>query len=40
MDLDVWDCLGKVKRIITKIHRTDLIICSHSREGQIPSYKR
>ena len=35
MDLDLWDCLGRVKtHIIAKLHRTDLVICSYSREGQ------
>ena len=38
MDLDLWDCLGRVKQcIIVKLHRTDLVICSHSKEGKIPS---
>ena len=23
MDLDLWDCLGRVKRIIAKFHKTD-----------------
>ena len=33
-DLDLWDCLRKVKTcIIAKFHRTYLAICSHSREG-------
>ena len=31
MDLDLWDCLD---RIIAKLHRTELDICSHSREGK------
>ena len=26
--------------VIAKIHRTDLVICSHSREGQTLSYRR
>ena len=26
--------------IITKLHRTDLVICSHSREGKPPPYSR
>ena len=27
MDLDLWDCLGRVKiGIIAKLHRTDLVI--------------
>ena len=33
MDLDLWDLIRKGKtRIIAKFHRTDLVICSHSRE--------
>ena len=39
MDLDLWDFLGRVK-LIAKFHRTDLVICSHSREGKTPSYSR
>ena len=27
-------------RIIAKFHRTDLVICSHSRERKPPSYSR
>ena len=27
-------------RIIAKLHRTDIVICSHSREGKIPSYSQ
>ena len=27
-------------RITAKLHRTDLIICTHSREGKTPSYSR
>ena len=38
MDLDLWDCLGRVKLVIADFHRTDFIICSHSREGRYPSY--
>ena len=35
MDLDLGDCLGIVKLILLrKFHRTDLIICSLSREGK------
>ena len=30
---------GKI-RIIAKFHRTDLVICSHSRERKPPSYSR
>ena len=26
--------------IIAKFHRTDLVICSHSREGKTPSYSQ
>ena len=37
--LDFLDCLGRVKLIfIEKICRTDLVICSHSREGKTLSY--
>ena len=25
-------------RITAKLHRTDLVICTHSREGKTPSY--
>ena len=32
MDLDLWDCLGRVKRIIAKFCWTDLVICSHFTE--------
>ena len=33
LDLDLWDCLGRVKLIFNtaKFHRTDLVICSLSR---------
>ena len=30
---------GKI-RIIAKFHRTDLVICSHSRERKPPSYSQ
>ena len=33
MDLDHWDCLGRVK-LTAKLHRMDLVICSHSRQGK------
>ena len=37
MDLDLWDCLGRKKAcIIEKFRRTDLVNCSHSREGKAP----
>ena len=26
--------------IVAKLHRTDLVICSHSREGKTPSYSQ
>ena len=31
MDLDIWDCLGRIK-LIAKFRMTDLDICSHSRD--------
>ena len=35
MDLDLWDLFRKGKtRILAKFHRTDLAICSGSREGK------
>ena len=36
MDLDLWDCFGRVNlNFIAELHiRTDLVICSHSREGK------
>ena len=35
MDIDPWDCLGRVKTHITaKLYRTDLIICTRSREAK------
>ena len=39
MDLELLDCLGRVK-LIAKLHRTDLVFCCHSREGKIPFYSR
>ena len=40
-DLDLWDCLGRVKLgIIEKFHRTNLVIWSHSRGTKPPSYSR
>ena len=40
-NLDLWDYLGKLKScIIAKFHRTDLVICSQSREGKTPSYSQ
>ena len=42
MDLDLWDCLGLFRngktRILAKFQWTDLVICSHSREGKPLSY--
>ena len=41
MDVDLWDCLGRVKLIfIAKFQRTDLVIYSHSREGKTLSYSQ
>ena len=40
MDLDLWDCLGRVTHFIAKTHRTDLGICSHSRPGKTLSYSQ
>ena len=40
-DLDLWDCLGRVKLILLqKFYRTDLVICSHSMEGKPPSHSQ
>ena len=39
MDLDLWDCLGRVK-LMTDLTMTDFLIFSHSREGKILSYSR
>ena len=39
-DLDLWNFLGRVKLIVAKFHRTDLVIGSHSREENIPSYSQ
>ena len=39
MDLDLLDCLGRVK-LIVKLHRTDLVICCHSREEKVPFCSR
>ena len=40
-DLDLWDYmyLGRVK-LIAKFHRTDEVICGHSREENTSSYSR
>ena len=38
MDLDLRDCLRTC--IITKFHRTDQVICRHSREEKTLSYSR
>ena len=40
-DLNLWDCLGRVKFVyIAKFHSNDLVISSHSREGKTPSYSQ
>ena len=39
MDLDLWDCLKEGKTAnIAKCHRTDLVLCSQSREGKWNKY--
>ena len=41
MDLDHWDCLGRVKTCtISKFDRTDKIVCNHFREVKILSFSR
>ena len=41
MDLDLLGLFRKgITRIIANFLRTDLVICGHSREGEIPSYSR
>ena len=35
-DLDFWDCLGRVKLVLQQNSLTDLVICSHCREGEKP----
>ena len=37
--LGLWDCLGRVKLIAKFQKWTDLVTCSHSREGKPPSYQ-
>ena len=39
-NLDLWDYLGRVKHIIAKLHRTDLVICSHSRKRKTLFYSQ
>ena len=40
MDLDLWDLVRKGKTcIIANFHKTDVVICSHSREGKTLSYR-
>ena len=40
-DLDIWDSLGRVNSYYSKIaKKTDLVICTHSREGKTPSFSR
>ena len=38
IDLDLWDFRRVETGIIAKFYRTDLVICSHSREGKTLSY--
>ena len=41
MDLDLWDRLGRVKLVIPqKFQKTDLVVCSFSREGKTLSCSR
>ena len=35
-DLDLWNCLGRFK-LIKNFHRTDLVFCNYSREGETQS---
>ena len=39
IDLDLWDCSGRVNSYYSKISY-DLVIYSHSRDGETPSYSR
>ena len=38
MDLDLWNCLGKVKFLSQQSF--NLVYWGHSRKGKIPSYSR
>ena len=42
MDLDLWNSFNRKSktRSTAKLHRTDLVICTHSREGKTQSYSR
>ena len=40
MDLDLWDCLGRVKLILQQNFSELILICSHSRESKTPSFSR
>ena len=42
MDLDLWDCFGWKKKTGNKAKflRTDLVICSLSKDGKPASYSR
>ena len=33
-DLDLWDCLGRIKLVLKQFHRADLVYCRHSMEGK------
>ena len=39
MDLDLWDCLERVK-LIANFFGADLVVCSHFREEKTPSYSQ
>ena len=39
-DLDLWNCLGRVKLVIQQNYGIDLVCCNHSREGKTSSYSR
>ena len=39
-DIPDLDCLGRVKLIKANFQRTDLVTCSHSREGKTQSYSQ
>ena len=36
MDLDLCNCLGRLKLTIAKLQRTDIVICSYSRKRKKP----
>ena len=40
LDLDLWTVWEGKTRIISKFHRTDSVICTHSREEKTLSYSQ